>query len=101
MRDTRVARQRADRDLALQCRDAIDAARPHEPPVLIDDHAARIVAAVFEPLQPVHQVGHDIAPRHRADNSTHIALRETIRSGSTNAMVESAQWNLISKISIL
>jgi hypothetical protein len=78
VRDAGVARQPLRRDLALQVRDAIDATRAGERTVAIDDDPARIVAAVFEPLQPVDEIGHDVPLSHRPDNSTHIALPEYV-----------------------
>ncbi|SPV06012.1 Uncharacterised protein [Burkholderia cenocepacia] len=76
MRDARVTGQRQLGDLALQVRDAIDAAGARQCAVAVDHDAARIVAAVFEPLQAVDEVWQDVPLGNRPDNSTHIALRK-------------------------
>jgi len=74
MRDAGVAGQCLRGDVALQVGDAIDATRPRQRAVAIDHDAARVVAAVLEPLQAVDEVRQDVPLGHRPDNSTHIAL---------------------------
>jgi hypothetical protein len=34
-------------------------------------HAARVIAPVFQPLQALHQDGHDVARGDRADDAAH------------------------------
>src|ERR1700724_2448127 len=34
-------------------------------------YSRRVIAAVFQPVQPLHQDGHYVALRYRSDDSTH------------------------------
>jgi hypothetical protein len=46
-------------------------ARPFQPAVSMNRHAAGVISPVLQPLQALHQHGNDIAVGDRADNATH------------------------------
>src|SRR5258708_5835488 len=35
-------------------------------------YSRRVIATVFQPVQPLHQDGHYVALRYRSDDSTHV-----------------------------
>jgi hypothetical protein len=74
-----IAGQAAVGYLLLQGGDTIYAACAHELTVLIERHAARVVAAIFESLQAVDEIRQNVPLGYRTDNSTHHFSPQMVR----------------------
>ena len=75
--DARGADQAVGRHLLHQFRHPLGAARALEA-ARVDGHAARVIAAVFEPLQALHEDGDDVAVRDRGDDATHGGVTPSV-----------------------
>jgi hypothetical protein len=71
VRDAGAGAEFFGRDLRIEFGHARGAARTLQLSVLIHRHAARVIAAVLEPLQAFNEDGDDIARADRADDAAH------------------------------
>ena len=72
--DAVVAGKRIGVDDLLEVRQLAGAAAQVDRAVAHDRHARRVVAAIFEPPQPVDQHGHDVLRSDVSDDSAHSVL---------------------------
>jgi hypothetical protein len=74
MRDAGAAFEATLRHLRVELGDARRAPRAAQFAVLVDGHAARVVAAVLEPLESLDEDRNDVAGADCADDATHAEL---------------------------
>jgi hypothetical protein len=61
-------------DASHELCDARGGARTLEAGACVNRHAARVIPAVFKPLQTLHEDGNDIALRNCSDDAAHDEL---------------------------
>jgi hypothetical protein len=68
-----VARHAQPGYFILQVRNALNAARAHKLPIMVNRDATRVIPAIFQAFESIDQVGQDVPLRDGTDNSTHDA----------------------------
>jgi hypothetical protein len=81
MRNAHGAGDRSRIDGILEDLNLTDGAQAGDPPVLDHGKAGRIVAAVLQATQTLHEDGYRVALRNHTHNSTHIGLRWRTKKG--------------------